>query len=54
MAEGDEWKRKADHEAWNAPEKIALDEYTSILTAHYNHVLRPLRDTGDLIELQSL
>ena len=38
----DEWEIKRQMEAWNSPEKVALDEYTSIIQAHYEHVLRPI------------
>jgi len=48
MVEGDEWKRQIGE--WNTPEKIALDEYTSMIHAHYEHVLRPIVQRGEKLD----
>lgn len=50
MLDGDEWKREAEKNKWNNPRKIAIDEYTSILNAHNNCMLRPIVEGQNKID----
>ncbi len=44
----DEWKRKAEMEKWNDPERVALAEYASIMGSHNTTVIGPLIRGGKL------
>ncbi len=53
MVEGDEWKFSSQEE-WNTPEKIFRDEYTSIINAFYENVLRPVVQRGQRIDRNAI
>jgi len=46
MEDGEEWKLQEYYNERNNPENVALDEYSSIIKAHFENVLRPIIQGG--------
>ena len=54
MIDGDEWKSNGGMDEEDSPENIALDEYSSIIEAYYEHVLRPVVDEDAPLDKDAL